>query len=299
MNRSTIILFVAFLGTSICTSTFAQGRLEVGTLIGGSCYQGDILGSTVAEIAPNIHLSGSLQGAYFFNDYVGVRLSGGYGKMSGGDNFSEVPWRRARNLSFQSNVTNFGARVEYNITGFNPFTEKNFTIYPFAGYHQVLFNPQAEYKGKLYDLQPLGTSGQGLSQYPDRKAYKLSAGSFYYGGGMRLAIAPQLSVGIEFSAFRTFTDFLDDVAGNYVPYTDILQASGNQVAAALSNREGEFKGSDQIVLKTANESRGNLKVFDYYYQFGLTVMYNFYDPFGQKAKTGFSKKKSTRKCPTF
>jgi hypothetical protein len=301
MNRSKIILFVAFLGISFfsISSAFAQSRLEVGALIGGSCYQGDILGSTVAEIAPNIHLSASAQAAYFFNNYIGVRLSGGYGKMSGGDKFSEVPWRKARNLSFQSNVTNFGARVEYNITGFNPLMEKNFTIYPFVGYHHVFFNPQAEYKGKLYDLQPLGTGGQGLSKYPDRKSYNLNAGSLYFGGGMKLAIAPQLSLGIEFSAFRTFTDFLDDVAGNYVPYTDILQATGNQVAAALSNREGEFKGSDQIALQTADVARGNLKVFDYYYQFGVTVMYNFYDPFGQKAKTGFGKKKSTRNCPKF
>ena len=167
------------------------------------------------------------------------------------------------------------------------------------GYHHLFFNPKAEYKGKLYDLQPLGTSGQGLSKYPDRKPYKLNTGSIYFGGGMRVAVAPQLSLGIEFSAFRTFSDYLDDVAGYYVPFTDILQETGNQVAAALSNREGEYKGSDQIILKSATESRGNVKVFDYYYQFGITAMYNFEDPFGNKAKNGFSKKKKTRNCPKF
>jgi hypothetical protein len=273
--------------------------LELGALLGGSCYQGDILGGTVAEIAPNIHGSASLQAAYFFNDYIGVRVGGGFGKMSGSDKYAEAPWRKARNLSFESNVTQFGVRLEYNITGFNPLKERNFTIYPFVGYHHLFFNPKAEYKGKLYELQPLGTGGQGLSKYPSKKPYQLNTGSLSFGGGMKIAATERISIGLEFSAFRTFTDYLDDVAGNYVPYTDILQETGNQIAAALSSRENELKNTDQIALKSANEGRGNLKVFDYYYQFGLTIMYNFYDPFGQKAKTGFGKKKKTRNCPKF
>jgi hypothetical protein len=120
-----------------------------------------------------------------------------------------------------------------------------------------------------------------------------------YGGGVRIAMTPRISIGLEFSAFRSFTDYLDDVAGRYVPFTDILQETGNQVAAALSNREGEFIGSDQIVLRNNSELRGNLKVFDYYYQFGLTVMYNLYDPFGPKSRGAFSRKKSTKDCFKF
>jgi Domain of unknown function (DUF6089) len=302
MNKLTLITRNAFLSVFFLFAqsiVIAQSRLEVGGLVGGSAYQGDILGGTVSEIAPNIHGSASVQAAYFFNDYIGVRLGAGMGKMSGSDKFAESPWRKERNLSFESNVTQFGARIEYNITGFNPAMDKNFTIFPFVGYHHLFFNPMAEYKGKLYELQPLGTAGQGLAKYPERKPYKLNTGSICFGGGMRVAIVEQLSLGLEFSAFRTFTDYLDDVAGYYVPYTDILQETGNQVAAALSNREGEYKGSDQIVLKKTTDGRGNLKVFDYYYQFGITVMYNFYDPFGQKAKTGFGKKKKTRNCPKF
>jgi hypothetical protein len=277
----------------------AQHRLEIGGLIGGSCYQGDILGLTAAEIKPNTYLSGSLQAGYFFNDYLGFRIGGGVGKMSGGDQYAELPWRRARNLSFYSNVTQFGARVEYNITGFNPYENRNFTLYPFLGYHQLLFNPKTVYKGVVYELQPLGTGGQGLSKYPDRKKYKLSVGSLYYGVGLRIAPISRLTVGLEFGAFRAFTDYLDDVAGNFVPYTDILQETGNQVAAALSNREGEFLGKDEIILKKSNELRGNLKVYDYYYQFGFTVMYTFDDPFGFKAKGHYKSKNRKGKCFKF
>ena len=135
----------SFLNTffSICflvvNSSEAQNRLEIGALLGGSCYQGDVLGNTVSEIAPNIHGSASLQAGYFFNDYIGVRIGGGIGKMSGSDNFSESPWRKERNLSFESNVTQLGARIEYNITGFNPAQDKNFTIYPFFGLSPSFF----------------------------------------------------------------------------------------------------------------------------------------------------------------
>jgi hypothetical protein len=279
--------------------TFAQKRLELGLSLGGSFYQGDILGQTASEIAPNMHLAAELQAGYFWNNHLGMRFGLGYGAMSGGDKYAEAPWRRARNLSFESNVFHGGGRIEYNITGFNPEDNQNFTIYPFIGYHHLFFEPKTEYKGKVYSLQPLGTEGQGLAKYPDKKPYKLNTGSLVYGGGVRIAMTPRISIGLEFSAFRSFTDYLDDVAGRYVPFTDILQETGNQVAAALSNREGEFIGSDQIVLRNNSELRGNLKVFDYYYQFGLTVMYNLYDPFGPKSRGAFSRKKSTKDCFKF
>lgn len=283
----------------LSTISYTQQRFEIGTLLGGSCYQGDVLGSSVSEISPNIHASANLNAAYFFNNYLGLRFAVGYGKMSGGDKYAEVAQRRARNLSFVSNVYTTGLRVEFNVTGYNPADEKNFTIYPFIGYHHTFFNPKAEYKGKLYALQPLGTEGQGLSKYPDRNPYKLNAGSILYGGGMRIAVSPRISLGLEYGAYRIFSDYIDDVAGTYVPYTDILQEKGNQIAAALSNREGELLGSDQIVLKKSTDLRGNQKVFDYYFQFGFTLNYHFFDPFSDKARNSFRKRKDTSRCFKF
>lgn len=298
-NLKQITISISTLLLLQVTSINAQNRYELGLLLGGSCYQGDVLGNTVSEIAPNIHSSASLQAGYFFNRFFGIRTQVGYGKISGGDSYSEDVWRKARNLSFTSNVYNVGIRAEYNVTGYDPMNNQNFTAYPFVGYNHLFFNPRAEYKGKWYDLQPLGTEGQGLSKYPDRKPYKLNAGSITFGGGLRLAATSKLSFGIEFAAFRVFSDYIDDVAGYYVPYTDILQANGNQVAAALSNREAERLGRDNIELKNSTDPRGNLKVFDYYYQFGITMTYNFFDPFSEKARNSFRKKKSTSKCFKF
>ncbi len=278
---------------------FAQSRLEFGPAVGLSFYQGDVLGSNVSEISKNISFAGGIHAGYYFNDYIGINLEVQRGKAKGGDNFAENPERRKRNLSFESPVTDICARFDWQITGYNPMQDRNFSLYGFAGGGVMFFNPKAEYKGKIYELQPLGTEGQGLKKYPDRKPYSLVSPTLDFGGGLKFAVNQKVNVAVEFSVYRTFTDYLDDVAGNYVPYTDILEEKGDWVAAALSNRVGELKGSDQIELAPAGTSRGNAKVFDYFYMSCIKVTYNFYDPFDGKNAKSFSKRKSTRDCFKF
>ena len=292
-----VSLFISSLFFS--TNNYAQKRLEIGPAIGISFYQGDVLGSTIPEISRNINFAGGIHAGYYFNDYVGVHLELQRGKASGGDNFAEFPERRKRNLSFESPVTNFCARFDWEITGYNPKQGRNFSAYAFAGGGVMFFNPKAEYKGTLYRLQPLGTEGQGLQKYPDRKPYKLYSPTLQLGGGIKFAISENLNAGVEFSVYRTFTDFLDDVAGAFVPYTDILAEKGDFVSAALSSREGELLNTDQIVLHNATDSRGNAKVFDYYYVGTFKLTYNFYDPFGGKNAKRFSKFRNTKNCFKF
>jgi Outer membrane protein beta-barrel domain len=278
---------------------FAQKRLEVGPAIGISFYQGDVLGTSIPEISQNINLMGGIHAGYYFNNFMGVHLEVQRGKISGGDQYAEFPERRLRNLSFESPVTNANIRFDWEITGYNPNEDRNFSLYGFVGGGMIFFNPKATYQGKTYRLQPLGTEGQGLAKYPDRKPYKLNTPNLQVGGGLKFAITPNINAGVEFSAYRTFTDYLDDVAGNYVPYTDILAEKGDYIAAALSNREGEYLKSDQIILKAATDTRGNEKVFDYYYTTTLKVTYNFYSPFAKKGAKRFSKFRNVKKCYKF
>jgi len=116
---------------------------------------------------------------------------------------------------------------------------------------------------------------------------------------MRIAVTEQISLGAELSLFRTFTDYLDDVAGRYVPYIDILNEKGDFIAAALSNRENELSDNDKIIMRSHTDIRGNGSVSDYYYQFGLTMAYNFFDPFQEKAKKGYGRKKASLSCFRF
>jgi hypothetical protein len=300
MKLSTSRMFILVVSSLFfSTINYAQKRLEIGPAIGISFYQGDVLGSTIPEISRNINLAGGIHAGYYFNDFMGIHVELQRGKISGGDNFAEFPERRSRNLRFESPITTFSGRFDWEITGYNPKQGRNFSLYGFGGGGILFFNPKTDYKGKIYRLQPLGTEGQGLQKYPDRKPYKLYSPTFQAGGGIKFAINENVNLGIEFSAYRAFTDYLDDVAGNYVPYTDILAEKGDFVAAALSSREGELLNTDQIVLHAATSGRGNAKVYDYYYIGTVKVTYNFYDPFAEKGSKRFSKFKNPKNCFKF
>ena len=64
--------------------------------------------------------------------------------------------------------------AEFHILKYIPGSMKyRWTPYVTGGAAVFTFNPKAEYNGEWVALQPLGTEGQGLPQYPDRKKYSL------------------------------------------------------------------------------------------------------------------------------
>ena len=54
-------------------------------------------------------------------------------------------------------------------------------------------------------------------------------------------------------------------------------AAGNVIGAALSNRAGEFLGEGNPDIPAANSLRGDTKLHDMYFMFGVTVAYHFLD----------------------
>jgi hypothetical protein len=161
---------------------------------------------------------------------------------------------------------------EFNILGYQPYgLYKVFTPYIFAGVTGTKFNPKANFEGEWVALQPLGTEGQGLSQYPDREEYKTITLTIPFGIGVKYAVTDKLNIGFEIGARRAFSDFLDDVSGTYVASTE-LAADGNTLGAALSNRTGELSGGEPVVVPTGT-ARGDDTDSDWYF----TVSYNFLD----------------------
>ena len=128
-------------------------------------------------------------------------------------------------------------------------------------------NPKAYYNGQWYALQPLATEG---IQYN-----RLNV-SLPVGGGLSLSIGRHHNFGWELGWRQSFTDYLDDVSGHYAD-AEAMVAAGNIIGAALSNRSGEFLGADHPDIPTANELRGDTKLHDMYFVFGLTVSYHFLD----------------------
>jgi hypothetical protein len=115
-------------------------------------------------------------------------------------------------------------------------------------------------------LQPLSTEGQGLSQFPKQKPYKLTQVALGFGIGARYAINSNMNIGAEFTQRKTFTDYLDDVSSIYVDYNTLMQAKGAK-SVEMAYRGDELPGGQ--AYPGHGEQRGTPSEMDWYYFFGL------------------------------
>ncbi|MEM9820361.1 MAG: DUF6089 family protein [Bacteroidota bacterium] len=264
MKRLLILIFFSF---PLITS--AQS-LELGLMLGASGYQGDLSPSTNITSTSGLHPSIGFFGRINRNRLWSYRLSFSYGVVSANDADAQDESRRRRNLNFRSKILELALTGELNFLG----RDRRLSPYLFGGIALFNFNPQAEYQGRRVDLQPLGTEGQGLDNFPDR--YNRVQFSIPFGIGLKFAINDRLNLGVEIGLRKTFTDYLDDVSGTYVNYNELLAANG-QLSADLSNRTGEFLGTDPLQLETGTRRRGNPDSKDWYFINGVTLSYSLFD----------------------
>ncbi len=256
---------------------------EIGLGTGFSTYKGDLDPSSELLAFNKFHSSFGAFYRYNFNNSFAAKLSGNYGLISGDDERGINNSRRSRGLSFQSSIIEFGVTVEWNILGYQPYgLYQPFSPYIFAGVNGFRFEPRAELDGILYDLQPLGTEGQGLADYPDREPYALTQISFPFGMGIKYAINDTWNVGIEGGLRMTMTDYLDDVSTTYVDKSLLSEARGN-IAAALSDRSENGREEGQ--------NRGLAGQNDWYGIIHFFVSYNFMDNglVGNRGRSGGKK----------
>jgi hypothetical protein len=166
-----------------------------------------------------------------------------YGHVKGDDKLTKEYFRSTRNLNFKSNIYEFNVNFEaailsqqeggiYRLRGVRRSNSFEGSLYGFVGIGVFHFNPKGEFNDKWYDLQPLGTEGQGIS--PARDKYKRTQICIPFGIGGRYFFNRRWGVGFEFGLRKTFTDYIDDVSKTYYDPEAIAQANG-PVAAALSN----------------------------------------------------------------
>ncbi|MEN0002800.1 MAG: DUF6089 family protein [Bacteroidota bacterium] len=250
-------------------------HFEVGLMAGASNYMGDLSNNSNTVYLSETGATGGLFARYNFNDWVALRLNGQYGWISGEDANSSEEVVRLRNLSFRSNIYEAALIGEFNILGYQPYNnERMFSPYVFAGIALAWFNPRAEYQGETYDLQPLGTEGQGI---PGREAaYGTSTFAIPLGLGFKYSINDTWNLGFEVGARRAFTDYLDDVSTTYVAFDELLAANG-ELAAALGNRTGELENIDVPTQVPTGTRRGDNSSADWYFFAGFTLSINFID----------------------
>jgi hypothetical protein len=240
-----------------------SGQGEVGGIVGISNYQGDLTSVSLengfkAKIAPVI----GVHGGYYLNRRFMIRTDLMYTRLSGDDELNDRPESRARNLDFFAPVIQLAPGMDWNIFGFSTAEPKSFTPFLSAGGSFFYFNPRTKYMGDKVSLQPLGTEGQYIDDYPEQKPYSRFQFSLQFGGGLKWLATESLVISLEGMFSYTFTDYLDDASTIYITYPELLEKAG-PLTAALANREGEYLGADPIVVPTGT-SRANPDSKDYF-----------------------------------
>jgi hypothetical protein len=239
----------------------AQYRNEFGGSIGTSNYLGDIGGASQEgkQVSPSdlkIQAQRFTTNGYYrykLNKDISLRTSLIYTRLYGNDALTTNPSRRARNLSFKTDVIELLVTGEWNFyqqTRMTPIVldtnktikRKDFRAFIFSGVGAIYFNPRAELLGKTYNLRPLKTEGV---------SYKPYTWTIPIGMGLSYTINKKWRFGADMSYRITGTDWLDDVSGNYnVSYSDGLRGydavkSGstdvNDIRMALGNRTSEVQ----------------------------------------------------------
>jgi opacity protein-like surface antigen len=227
MKKIFLSFFVLLLSLGIKAQTH-----EIGPFLGTSYYMGDLVQSQFFS-TPGYNLGVNYR--YNMNSRFAIKLAVHYGQITG-DSKNNKKSLQYKNLSFHSSLLDFEGGLEINFLEYMPGSTKHrFTPYIFGGLAIFRFNPKAYYQGNEYELQGLGTEGQGLTAYPDKQPYKLTSFAIPFGFGFKFNVSKRVSLGLEWGMRKTFTDYLDDVSTRY-PDPALLYAEKGAVAAALSNR---------------------------------------------------------------
>lgn len=243
MKSIFIIIFVFF----TITISNAQWLWDYGFSLGVSNYLGDIGGKekTRRDFVADMKMAKTRWNVGGFARYkvhqkVSVKVALDYLRIEGDDKLSSNPARNTRNLNFRNDMFDLAVTgqvffFEDNDLG-NTYRYRNgFRAYVFGGVGAYYSNPKALYNGSYVALRKLQTEG---------KKYSPIGVSIPLGVGFYFTIHKKHRIGYELNWRTTFSDYLDDISGNYADPTGM-----SPEAAALSDRTGELSNVDPAFAK--------------------------------------------------
>ena len=211
---NTLIFAVLFIFIST-TESYAQykSNQEFGILGGTGYYIGD-MNSTHFN---NLRVAGGITYRKNFDRRFTFKSSALYTNVYANDEKSNEAIKVNRNLKFKSDIIELSGQIEFN---FLPYETGNslykWTPFIFTGVSIFNYNPQAEGSdGEWYNLQEIGTEGQGTTSFPNRKKYSLTQLSVPFGGGVKIGVSDNFNIIVEYGLRKTFTDYIDDVSTTY------------------------------------------------------------------------------------
>ena len=303
-NFHGIFLVSILLFTSVASAQvdlYQRSLFEIKFGVGGTVFLGDLGGSKGAGKPglldfdlSSLRQNSSIGLKLNLSNKVSIRGDVFYARLFGSDVLSQNPYRHNRNLSFRADLSEISITAEvvsFNLAKFSKNKTNTSELYAFAGFGWIHFNPQGYYKGKWYDLQPLGTEGQGL--IPGKEKYSLNSVVIPFGIGYRKNISKSVYLGMELSMRKSQTDYIDDVSGTYAN-VDVIRENHGDLAAQLSDRRID-KSAEAL-------GRGNPGQNDNYSFVQITIAKGFGKSAARQQLKIISQKKNhtvLHKCPRF
>jgi len=270
-------ILLVFLGYSCSLNAQSlkyKENTEIGFFTGASYYLGDLNKTHFHESLPGAGLIIRKNIDRRFAYKAGVMLI----NINSDERDSKNDISSDRGLHFSNNMFEENGSPIYELSGqiefnFLPYEMGNplytWTPFIYTGLSIFNFNPKAENKnGEWVSLQPLGTEGQGTSQFPERKKYSLIQFSLPIGGGLKIAITEYFNIMFEYGIRKTFTDYLDDVSTTYPGRN---QNSNNQYPIGMTQEAIEM--SDPNQTHYLDEERGDPAKKDWYSFAGITLSF--------------------------
>lgn len=279
-----VLLLLALVATEASAQQFNKRKQynSVGVSLNAMNYFGDIVPKAsvpsfrFAATRPNIGLT--------FTRRFAPRISGraglSYGRITGDDtkaanqNDSDAKYRYNRNFAFRNDIVELSAIGVFDlIENRNTYVRRpDFVPYVFAGVAAFYHSPKGLVKdngtsagltpGDYIELQSLNTEGQ-------TEGYSKTQISIPFGGGVRYKINKDFDIGLEIGWRKTFTDYLDDVSGNFAADADLRSPAAKYFGRDITLRtDGEFSQ-----FNTPGDMRGKSNEDDWYIVTGITLNY--------------------------
>jgi hypothetical protein len=196
---------------------FIPSKYEVGLNVGSLIYQGDLsagMAGYTGYIRPAIglYLTKSL------DDYFSIRINGVRGRIGADEStYASPAWRRFRNLSFSSSVTEFSAALNWDLLG-KTYREgfRRFSPYFFAGAGVTILNVHRNWSGfNRVFFGPKSAAAIGLGIDTLRQTPGIIA-VIPLGAGLRYRLTDQFFLNVEMVYRLTASDYVDGFkyAGN-------------------------------------------------------------------------------------
>ena len=269
----TIFILLCYSLCAILTQAQKVYKWDIGTRFGASNYLGDIGGKDKTRRTfildmklKKTHFVVGGTARYKFNPKWALNTQLNYAQIRGDDALSTNEGRMWRNLRFKNNILELTARGEYTFmespdVGGRGYYKLEFASFVHAGLTCFYHNPKGSLDGKTWHrLQPMKTEGV--------KYNKIGIG-IPLGLGILFTYEREHRFGIEFNWTSTFTDYLDDISGNYA-YDPDDQSS---LTASLANQSEEVVPPNEINNYLIDQKRGDPSHDDAYIFTTFTYSY--------------------------